>query len=185
MEFFERLPLIKLHYLKSLTFKQYKEYDKSSAKNEEERKKNYEKLQRFCDNFIKANGQIKRLYKFTGANNWGSDGEGAGRLFADGCGIQGLSKKVRGFLLDGITCDIDMVNAHPVILRYLCRKHNLPLEHLDFYIENRDEVLSQFADRDTGKTLFLKATNDDKLNKKEKNAIFKAYDKEMKEHRKR
>jgi hypothetical protein len=52
---------------------------------------------------------------------------------------------------------------------------------LDFYINNRDEVLSQFADRDTGKTLFLKATNDDKINKKEKNQVFKDYDKQMKE----
>lgn len=181
MEFIERLPLDKLHYLKSLTFKEYKQYDKSSSKNEEERKQNFDKLQRFTDNFIKANGEIKRLYKFTGANNWGENSSGNGRLFADGCGIQGLSKKIRGFLLDGISTDIDMVNAHPVILRYLCRKHNLKHENLDFYIENRDSVLNQFSDRETGKILFLKATNDDKLNKKETNSIFKAYDKEMKE----
>jgi hypothetical protein len=180
MEFIEKLPLVKLHFLKSLSFKQYKPYDNSSTKNDDERKKNYEKLQKFCDNFIKSNGEIKRLYKFTGGNNW-CDGDGAGRLFADGCGIQGLSKKVRGFLLDGIVTDIDMVNAHPVILRYLCRIHNLPYQHLNFYIEQRDDILKQFTDRETGKTLFLKATNDDKLNKKEKNPIFKAYDKEMKQ----
>jgi hypothetical protein len=184
MEFIERLPLNKLHYLKSLSFKEYKQYDKSSSKNEEERKQNYEKMRRFADNFIKANGEIKRLYKFTGGNNWGENSNGSGRLFADGCGIQGLPKKIRGFLLDGITTDIDMVNAHPVILRYLCRKHNLKHDELDFYIENRDEVLSQFTDRETGKTLFLKATNDEKLNKKETNPIFKAYDKEMKETQK-
>ena len=184
MEFIERLPLDKLHYLKSLTFKEYKQYDKSSSKNEDERKQNFDKLQRFTDNFIKANGEIKRLYKFTGANNWGENSSGNGRLFADGCGIQGLSKKIRGFLLDGISTDIDMVNAHPVILRYLCRKHNLKHEQLDFYIENRDSVLNQFSDRETGKILFLKATNDDKLNKKETNSIFKAYDKEMKETQK-
>jgi hypothetical protein len=180
MEFIERLPLVKLHYLLSLSFKDYKPYDKSSSKNEDERKDNYNKMRNVCESFIKTNGTIKRLYKFTGDNNWGNDGQGAGRLFAVGSGIQGLPKKIRGFLLDGITTDIDMVNAHPVILRFLCRKHNLPHKELSFYIENRDEVLSQFSDRETGKTLFLKATNDDKLNKKEKNTIFKAYDKEMK-----
>jgi hypothetical protein len=180
MEFIERLPLDKLHYLNTLSFKQYKPYDKSSSKNEDERKDNYNKMKTLCDNFIKANGTIKRLYKFTGANNWNENGDGNGRLFAVGCGVQGLPKKLRGFLLNGITTDIDMVNAHPVILRYLCRTHNLPYEHLNFYIEHRDEVLSQFADRDTGKTLFLKATNDDKINKKETNELFKAYDKEMK-----
>lgn len=181
MEFVERIPLKKLHYLLTLKFAEYKTYDKSSSKNDDERKKNYEKMRKFCETFIKANGEIKRLYKFTGNHNWGNEGEGSGRLFADGNGIQGLPKKIRGFLLDGITTDIDMVNAHPVILRYLCRIHNIDHPQLNLYIEKRDEILSQFPDRETGKTLFLKATNDEKLNKKEKNEIFKAYDKEMKE----
>lgn len=180
MEFIERLPLVKLHYLLSLSFKEYKPLDKSSSKNDDERKDNYNKMRNICESFIKANGTIKRLYKFTGDNNWSESGEGTGRLFAVGNGIQGLPKKIRGFLLDGITSDIDMVNAHPVILRYLCRIHNLPHKELDFYIENRDDILSQFPDRDAAKTLFLKATNDDTLNKKEKNLVFKAYDKEMK-----
>jgi hypothetical protein len=180
MEFIERIPLVKLHYLLTLSFKDYKPYDKSS-KNDEERKKNYEKMRNFCNNFIKANGEIKRLYRFTGGHNWGENNDGNGRLFADGNGIQGLPKKIRGFLLDNITTDIDMVNAHPCILRYLCRIHNQSHKELQFYIENRDEILNQFPDRETGKTLFLKATNDEKLNKKEKNPVFKAYDKEMKE----
>jgi hypothetical protein len=180
MEFVERLPLKKLHYLLTLKFSEYKTYDKSSSKNDDERKKNYEKMRKFCENSIKANGEIKRLYKFTGNHNWGEDAEGAGRLFANGNGIQGLPKKLRGFLLDGITTDIDMVNAHPTILRYLCRKHNISHPELNMYIEKRDEVLSKFGDRETGKTLFLKALNDEKINKKEKNEIFKAFDKEMK-----
>jgi len=181
MEFVERIPLKKLHYLLTLKFSDYKNYDKSSSKNDEERKKNFEKMVRFCETFIKANGEIKRLYKFTGNHNWGREGEGSGRLFADGNGIQGLPKKIRGFLLDGITTDIDMVNAHPVILRYLCRTHNISHEQLNLYIEKRDEILAKFSDRETGKTLFLKALNDEKLNKKEKNEIFKNFDKEMKE----
>lgn len=181
MEFIERIPLIRLHYLLTLSFKQYKQFEKSSSKNDEERRKNYEKMRHFCENFIKANGEIKRLYKFTGEHIWSDSGEGSGRLFASGTGVQGLSKKIRGFLLDGFTTDIDMVNAHPVILRYLCRLHNIKHDQLNFYIENRDEILSTFCDRETGKTLFLKATNDEKLNKKEKNEHFIKYDKEMKE----
>lgn len=181
MEFVERIPLKKLHYLLTLKFSEYKTYDKSSSKNDDERKKNYEKMRRFCESFIKANGEIKRLYKFTGSNNWGENNEGSGRLFADGNGIQGLPKKIRGFLLNETTTDIDMVNAHPTILRYLCRIHNISHIQLNMYIEKRDEILAQFQDRETGKTLFLKATNDENLNKKEKNPVFKAYDKEMKE----
>lgn len=181
MEFIERIPDIRLHYLLTLNFKEYKQHDKASAKNDEERKKNYEKMRNFCESFIKANGEIKRLYKFTGDHKWSENGDGSGRLFSHGNGVQGLPKKIRGFLLDGFTTDIDMVNAHPVILRYLCRIHDIPHSELNFYIEHRDEILSEFSDRETGKTLFLKATNDDKLNKKEKNETFKKYDKEMKE----
>ena len=181
MEFIERLPLVKLQYLKSLSFKQYKTISKKSASNDEDRKIQFDILKKFCDNAIKANGEIKRLYKFTGNNTWGPGGEGCGRLFSAGLGIQGMPKAIRGFLLNGITSDIDMANAHPVILRYLCRKHEIPHEKLDMYIEKRDEILAQFPDRDSGKTLFLKATNHDKINKKEKNVIFREYDKEMKE----
>ena len=184
MEFVERIPLKKAHYLLTLKFNEYKAYDKSSSKNDDERKKNYDKMRRFCETFIKANGEIKRLYKFTGGHNWGENKEGSGRLFADGNGIQGLPKKIRGFLLNDITTDIDMVNAHPTILRYLCRIHNISHIQLNMYIEKRDEILAQFSDRETGKTLFLKATNDENLNKKEKNPVFKAYDKEMKETQK-
>ena len=181
MEFIERLPLLKLQYLKSLSFKQYKSLASKSATNDEDRKIQFDILKKFCDNAIKANGEIKRLYKFTGNNTWGINGEGCGRLFSAGLGIQGMPKAIRGFLLDGITSDIDMANAHPVILRYLCRKHDIAHDKLDLYITNRDEILSQFSDRDQGKTLFLKATNHDKLNKKEKNPIFREYDKQMKD----
>ena len=181
MEFIERLPLVKLHYLKTLSFKEYKQYDKSSSKNNDERKKNYDKIMRFCDNFIKTNGEIKRLYKFTGEHKWSENGDGSGRLFSNGNGVQGLPKIIRGFLLNEFTTDIDMVNAHPVILRYLCRLHSIPHKELNFYIENRDVILSNFSDKETGKILFLKSTNDEKLNKKEKNEDFKKYDKEMKQ----
>jgi hypothetical protein len=181
MEFIERIQTDRLHYLLSMSFKDFKAFEKASAKNDEERRKNYDKMRNFCENFIKANGVIKRLYKFTGCHAWDSNGEGSGRLFASGGGVQGLSKKLRGFLFRDNTTDIDMVNAHPVILRYLCRFHQIPHEQLNFYIENRDEILATFPDRETGKTLFLKATNDARTNQKETNEIFKKYDKEMKQ----
>ena len=39
------------------------------------------------------------------------------------------------------------------------------------YIEKRDEIPVQFPDRDTGKTLFLKATNHDKIINKKKRSL--------------
>lgn len=183
MEFIERIPADRLHFLKTLTYKDFRAIDKG-AKNEEERKKNYEKMRSFCDHFLKANGEIKRLYKYTGANNWTETGEGSGRLFAHAGGIQGLVKVLRGFLTANYTSDIDMVNAHPVILQYICRLHNVPCEELSLYINNRDQILAQFADREEGKKAFLKATNNDKLNRKTTNEVLKRYDREMKETQK-
>ena len=81
MEFIERLPLLKLQYLKSLSFRQYKSFASKSATNDEDRKIQFDILKNFCDNAIKANGEIKRLYKFTGHNTWGPNGDGCGRLF--------------------------------------------------------------------------------------------------------
>ena len=71
-----------------------------------------------------------------------------------------------------------MKNAHPVILRYLCKKNNILCPNLSYYIDNRDEVLRNFDD--DGKTMFLCAVNDDKLNKKCSNQFFKDFDKECK-----
>ena len=36
---------------------------------------------------------------------------------------------------------IDMVNAHPVILNYLCKKNNADCNILKNYIENRELII--------------------------------------------
>ena len=52
--------------------------------------------------------------------------------------------------------DIDMVNAHPVILNYLCKKNNVDFNILENYIGNRELILSSFSeDRKSVKELFL------------------------------
>jgi hypothetical protein len=71
-----------------------------------------------------------------------------------------------------------MKNAHPVILRYICKLHNFPCPNLEYYINNRDEILSRFDEN--GKTEFLKAVNSDKTNKKIKDKFYKDFDKECK-----
>ena len=56
--------------------------------------------------------------------------------------------------------DIDMVNAHPVILNYLCKKNNVDCNILKNYIENRELILSSFGeDRKIIKELFLSILN--------------------------
>ena len=56
--------------------------------------------------------------------------------------------------------DINMVNAHPVILNYLCKKNNFECNILKNYIENRELILSSFGeDRKIVKELFLSILN--------------------------
>jgi hypothetical protein len=171
MEFIERHDLQKVNYLNTLTFKQFKEY--CSCKNEEERKVQYKNLKKFCETIIRTRGEIKRIYSYSLQTSL----EMGGRLFS-GNSIQSIKGVFRGFLMTHTT-DIDMKNAHPVILSYICRLHDIKCPNLDYYIQNREQILSEFGE--TGKVAFLKSVNDDKLNKKIGNKFFKDFDKEMKE----
>ena len=176
MELTERIPLEKIHYLNSLSFKQYKELGlcKSSCKNEEERIKQFNIMKSFCQTNIKTRGETKRIYSYTEKTPL----EVGGRLYC-GNSIQGLSKKLRGFLLCNTTSDIDMKNAHPVILQYLCKLHRIDCLYLTKYIEERDQILDKLGC--DYKTEFLKAVNSDKTNKKIKDKFFKLFDSECKQ----
>jgi len=172
MELIERLPLKEIHFLNDLDYKTFKNYT-SNCKNEDERKRKFDILKHYCNTNIKARGEIKRLYSYTQSTPL----EVGGRLYC-GNSIQGLPKDIRGLILRNVSTDIDMKNAHPVILRYLCKLHNIPCPNLSWYIDNRDDVLKEFGAE--GKSEFLKAINDDKLNKKIKHSFFKDFDKECK-----
>jgi putative DNA primase/helicase len=176
MELIERIPLARLQFLTTLKFCDFKALDlcKSDSKNDDDRKQNYNYLMSYCNGLIKAKGEMKRAYTFTNTTPL----EVGGRLYC-GLSIQGISSKIRGFLLDGYTTDIDMKNAHPVILHYICKLQNISCPNLEYYINNRDEILARFDT--TGKTDFLKAVNSDKSNKKITDKFFKDFDKECKE----
>jgi hypothetical protein len=82
----------------------------------------------------------------------------------------------------GVATDIDMKNAHPVILLYLCKKHNIECSNLEYYINNRDLVFDSFEklNRDEAKTKFLKSINKDKHDTTERHPFFRKFDNEMK-----
>lgn len=82
---------------------------------------------------------------------------GFGRKFADK-GLQGLWKPLRHTLTHAIYYDVDIVNCHPTLYSQLCKKHNIMTPKLDYYINNREEVLKSIVDnvkcsRDEAKTL--------------------------------
>jgi len=144
------------------------------ALNNDERRVKYDMLIGYTKALIKCKGEISRIYSFTEKNPSGV----GGRLYS-GNSLQGLAKQFRGFLCDKIITDIDMKNAHPTIARYICKLNGFACPQLEYYINNREEVLSQFgAD---GKDKFLCALNNDKVNKKETNQFLRDFDKECKE----
>jgi hypothetical protein len=152
MEFQERHDLKKIHYLQSLSYSQVKNY-LGKTKNDDERKKKYENIQRFCTAVIKARGHLIRPYAYSLSTST----ETGGRLYC-GLSVQGLPKAIRGFLMTHTT-DIDMKNAHPTILYYLCHQHRIPCPNLEYYVSHRDEIFAQFPDRESAKELFNSAVN--------------------------
>jgi hypothetical protein len=170
MELVERVSVEKATFLKSMLFNDFQKLKK--FKNKEEAKAQFKLLTHFCDGVIKGRGECKRLYGFTDKTAQGA----SGRLYCGGS-VQGLPKQVRGFLMSETT-DIDMVNAHPTILKWLCDKHNVPCANLTMYLQNRDHYITQIQN---GKHEFLCALNRDTRNLKIKNPFFIAFDKEMKD----
>ncbi len=173
MELYERLDLAKIAYLAKMSFGDFKIHCSASCKNEASRRIKYDMLKAFCLANIKAKGEIRRIYSYTTP----TPNEVGGRLYC-GNSIQGLSKNIRGFLCKNMT-DLDMKSAHPTIARWLCSIHKIDCPNLCYFIENRTDIYSRFAEG-VGKNLFLKALNDDKINKKVDDAFFIDFDKECK-----
>jgi hypothetical protein len=174
MELVEQIPLLKINYLNSLSYNDFKPYCKQSCKNEEDRKKQYNIMKHFCETNLKTRGETKRIYSYTLTTPL----EVGGRLYC-GNSIQGLSSKIRGFLLGDTTTDIDMKNAHPTILEWLCINHNIKCPNLTYYNNNRDKLLIDYGKN--FKTEFLKCVNDCNKNKKMKDKFCKDFDNECKE----
>jgi len=183
MELIERPNMRAVHYLNSISYDKFrKDCIDDALKNEEKRPKEtdiktwYDLLKQFCKTNIKTKGVTKRIYAYSQTTPAGL----GGRLFGSGS-IQGIWNVYRGLLMRGIGTDIDMVNCHPILLRFICHKHNIKCSALEYYINHRDECLAEFSSRSVGKCAYLKATNDDKYTRnKSLPQSFKDYDKEMK-----
>ena len=86
-----------------------------------------------------------------------------GRLFAQSASLQNLPREFRG----AIGCnyhDLDMENAHPTILYQYCKKNDIKCDTLEYYVNNRNEVIAKIMDtfklsRGDVKQLFLSVMN--------------------------
>ena len=96
------------------------------------------------------------------------------RYYPVGSALTYLKKEIRNSIMPKNIKDIDMINAHPVILFNLCQKNDISCNILKNYIENRDIILESFGDnKKFVKELFLtilnggfkdKYSDDDRIN---------------------
>ena len=86
---------------------------------------------------------------------------GVGRFYALGSlSLQSLPREIRHSIAKDFYTDIDMVNAHPVILSHLCGLKKISSKYLDRYNETRDTSLETLGvPRETGKTAILSLMN--------------------------
>ena len=97
------------------------------------------------------NGCKRIVYKQTCDKN---------RYYADSSCLTHLKKEIRNSIMPKNIKDIDLINCHPVILNYLCKKNNVDCNILKNYIENRELISSSFGeDRKIIKELFLSILN--------------------------
>ena len=68
------------------------------------------------------------------------------RYYPVGSALTYLKKEIRNSIMPRNIRDIDMQNAHPVILYNLCQKNNISCKILKNYIENRNIILESFGD---------------------------------------
>ena len=183
MELIERPNLTAVNYLNSIQYKTFKDDCLHNAEIKREKKPTekdlkiwFSVLKQFCKTNIKTKGITKRIYSYSQTTPAGL----GGRLFC-GNSLQGIWSIYRGLLMRGVGTDIDMKNCHPVLLRYICKKHDIHCPELEYYINHRDECLAEFHSREMGKNAYLVATNNDViLRGKDLPKQLKKYDKEIK-----
>ena len=181
MELEERIPLIKTKWVATLTMQQFEDQCITKKTKKNEIYVMFEKLKGFCKTNLKTNGKTKRIYSYSKNP---SEFYYEGRLYSGGS-IQGIPSAIRGFLMKDITTDIDMSNSFASIIRYVCKKHNIPTPELEYYINHRDECLSKFKNKQEGKEAYIASAYSDKLRDKIFIPEFKKFDKEMKEIQKK
>jgi hypothetical protein len=127
--------------------------------NKDNVKKQLIKKGRWSDNWTPWK-QLEKYYNLSGKKQVIYTQRNEGRVFAQGAqGLQSIAREFRHTIAQGYYQDLDMVNAHPSILQYLCRLDKISTPYLDEYVADREGIISEIGDRDTVKTLILKLTN--------------------------
>jgi hypothetical protein len=103
---------------------------------------------------LRSQGGLKKVsYHQPGFQN-------LGRFFAnDSLSLQSMCREIRHTISSEFYDDLDVVNAHPVILHHLAQKHGLECDRLGDYIRNRDKHLEEMEGVENPKEVFLSLIN--------------------------
>ena len=136
-------------------------------------KKEYLKTRKYLKCKLAGNMQTKYSY---------CRGRSNGRQYGEDS-IQNVKGDVRNFIATGTT-DIDLANAHPVLLQNICVDNDIHCSTLKNYVADRENILTSIMeddniDRNKAKEKVLIATNTNK-HIKTKNIFLKNYSMEIK-----
>jgi hypothetical protein len=135
------------YYLKSLKLKDIKSICPCPAGYTKDDQKNLLRdVERFCAQPVRADDDdhviVEETYKPPRSGF-------PGRLYSSS-GCQNLKGALRALLLSD-TADVDMVNAMPTIVAWICKQFKNPVPQLQFYVDNRDGsngMLQRIADEE-------------------------------------
>ena len=159
-------------YLLTMGYEEFKrimnlrhKYD-NNYKNEDERKQTFKNLQKYCIETINN----KLINQITWTKNK------CGRFYSKDS-IQNLPREIKNFLTEEIMTDIDIKNCQPTIILNICKKYNIQCANLEYYCNNRNEILEK---SNLHKSIFTASINYNKRINKIKNQFFNDFDKEIK-----
>ena len=110
---------------------------------------------KFLLDVVNNNGINTTSYKYS------TKLQNCGRQYVKKFGIQSLQKQLRGYLTGNLLYDFDMINAHPTILLYICKRFycNYSWLELEKYVNDRQTYLIKHK---TNKTDILITMNSNK-----------------------
>lgn len=140
---FERVDVVTLQRLSTMTFDAFLNEINDSGKNKKKQDvlSHYKLIMKYVKDLMKSKGIARRTYDYTLMKDVSGNpiSYEKGRLMGKDS-IQGINGEIRGYLFGKTTTDIDVKNCHPVILKWLCKKHDIACPHLEYYINNRDDI---------------------------------------------
>lgn len=175
-----------------------KDDDMEADNTEYDHSAQFEMIRKLCRD-LKANN-----YRIT--TQYNRRGRKEGRKYAVGNSLQRIWAVFRNALISTEMIDVDQINSHPSIFLALCLHHKIPCKQLKKYVEDRQDIITEFIDAedltsfvdDPAKylktNLYISAINDErekttfpKHNRKKKITFktFLEFDKEIKTIQKR